>query len=145
MKDDWIDYVAAYLPKLPSEDAVFSLMEMEPEALPLLYDAFDRSSDPEFRAALLKVIRNYHSNESLQILERALNDSTRRLERSHQRLLSLGGDEALARLRRTLSNVAGNKREYICGSFGRMEVTRGGLAKQSAVQKCPGRGTGSSR
>src|SRR4051812_23732769 len=111
------EYVAnkvRQLSALGADDAWHSLAEAGPLALPYIVDAFNSSSDPAAKLALVQIISEYRSAEAIPFFAGCLQNADPDIWKAAlDGLVSLGGRAALDLLIVARDTTTRDKREWI--------------------------------
>lgn len=102
--------VRYYLDRLrngASEDAFFGLLELGPEAMPILIAAASEPPNRDIRAGLVEVIWQYRRLEAIEFLSTALDDTEPAVwKQALDGLVALGGPAAAQQLREALGRLS---------------------------------------
>ena len=112
---NWEEYIAYYIESLPTKDgALHCLMEVDAEALPFIYAAYDRAAEPNVRWALVKAVWEHREPSSIPFLARALNDPADEVwNEAISGLQTIGTADARAALNAALPGSSGKKRDRL--------------------------------
>lgn len=110
----YVDYYAAQLSGPTFGDAWHALAEAGPAALPYVTDAFNTANTPAIKIALVQIVREYRSAQSVPFFANLLQSSDSEMWKSAlDGLVTLGGKIAVSALVNAHKSATGDKRDWI--------------------------------
>ena len=112
---NWEEYIAYYIELLPTKvGALQCLIQVDAEALPIIYAAYDRATEPSIRWALVKAVWEHREPSSVPFLARALHDPSDEVwNEAITGLVTIGSDDARAALRHAVAGSSDDKRQRL--------------------------------